>query len=394
MVAGALSFLDRQLLGAVAPTLKREFHLSNAQYGGLVSAFFLLYSISAPLAGAFVDAVGLNVGAATAVVIWSVACGSVGLVQSLPGLMACRMALGLGEAGSIPAGAKAGALYLEPEELGLRGALGAAEIAIGGTAAPLLVAALAPQFGWRAVFLLCGVMGLFWVPLWLYTARQVPPQAKWSRSATAFGRTLLANRRLWSVAAAFGLGLAYYSLWANWTTVYLVEEHHLTELDANRQFAWAPPVFGMLGALSSGILTFYWIRRGMAPLTARLRACWHFVPLLLVGMAVPFLPTPVLAVATIGVSLLGFQSILNNIFILPIDLFGARPAGFTTSLLIASGAAAQAVMSPLIGVLVDRIGFTVVCLAAPLLPLLGIWLVQTSLGGDANGPTDPEATGH
>lgn len=394
MIAGILSYLDRQVLAALAPTLKREFQLSNTQYGGLVSAFFLLYSIAAPFAGLFIDMVGLNTGAVTAVTVWSVACAAAGLVQSLPALMVCRMGLGLGESGAVPAGAKAGAMYLEPEELGLRGAAGAVDIAIGSTAAPLLVAALAPVYGWRSVFLFCGLLGLFWAPLWLYTARRIPPQAKWSRSREAPGWTLLRNRQLLSVAVAFGLGLAYYSLWANWTTVYLVEARHMSQLEANRQFAWIPPVFAMLGALSSGVLTFYWIRRGVGALTARLRACWLFVPLLLVGAAVPFLPSATLAVAAIGISLLGFQSILNNIMIMPLDLFGSRPAAFSTSLLISAGAAAQALMSPLIGALVDRYGFTAVCVGAPLLPLLGIWLVQLSLGEEANRAAKPGAPGY
>ncbi len=385
MGAGILSFLDRQLVGALAPTLMREFQLSNAQYGGLVSAFFLAYSVSAPVAGLFVDAVGLTAGAATAVATWSVACSAVGLAPSLPALMACRMGLGLGEAGGGPASAKIAAVYLRSEELALRGAMGAIEIAIGATTAPLLVAVLAPVYGWRSVFLLSGLLGLLWVPLWLYTTRRIPPLTGRSKSAGSRAWTLLKNRQLWSVALAFGLGMAYYSLWANWTTVYLVEERHMTELAANRQFAWTPPVFAMLGALSSGVLTFYWIRCGMRPVTARLRACWYAAPLLLVGMAVPFLPSTPMAVAAIGLSLLAFQSILNNIFVMPVDLFGAGPAAFSTSLLIASGAAAQAVMSPLIGTLVDDAGFTAVCVAAPLLPLLGIVLVQRSLGAGTHG---------
>src|SRR5262245_61248977 len=65
-----LSFLDRQLLAAVAPMLRVEFGLSNADYGTVVSAFSIAYMLVTPFAGWFVDRVGLNVGATGAMAIW------------------------------------------------------------------------------------------------------------------------------------------------------------------------------------------------------------------------------------------------------------------------------------------------------------------------------------
>ncbi len=96
------------------------------------------------------------------------------------------------------------------------------------------------------------------------------------------------------------------------------------------------------------------------------------------------MPTPALAVAAIGVSILAFQSILNSITVLPPDLFGARNAAFAVSLLISTSAATQAVFSPLIGLAVDRFGFGAVCMAAPLLPLTGTWILQVFVGGHAS----------
>lgn len=50
-----LNFLDRQLPSAVAPTLKTDFHLSDADYGAIMSAFSLTYAVMAPFAGALLD---------------------------------------------------------------------------------------------------------------------------------------------------------------------------------------------------------------------------------------------------------------------------------------------------------------------------------------------------
>jgi ACS family hexuronate transporter-like MFS transporter len=379
ILASTLNFLDRQLLAALAPTLKSEFHLSNTQYGGLVSAFHLVYALAAPFSGLFVDRLGLNLGASVAIIVWSLAAAATGLTQTLRGLMACRMGLGLGESAGIPSAAKAGATYLEPAELGLSGGLGSASVHLGSIAAPLIAAVMAPRYGWRSVFILCGLLGMLWVPLWLFTSRHIPPQTGARMPPRTPARELLRNRQLWAVALAFGLVLTLYTLWSNWTTIYLVQERHLTQLEANQRFAWLPPVFAVLGAFLGGALTFHWIRGGMGALAARLRACWFTAPLLLVGAAIPFLPSATLAALAIGISILSFQNILNNITVMPIDLFGARPAAFTNSVLISVGAVTQALVSPVIGSAVDRFGFTAVCIAAPVLPLLGLWLLHVSV---------------
>ncbi len=67
LFSSMLNYLDRSLLAAVAPALKLEFHLTNQDYGKVVSVFSILYATVAPLAGLFIDHVGLNAGASIAV---------------------------------------------------------------------------------------------------------------------------------------------------------------------------------------------------------------------------------------------------------------------------------------------------------------------------------------
>src|SRR5215472_4729961 len=79
LLSSTLNYLDRQLLAAAAPTLKSEFHLSNAEYGQLLAVFSIVYASTAPFAGAFIDRVGLNVGVSVAVLTWSIASAATGL---------------------------------------------------------------------------------------------------------------------------------------------------------------------------------------------------------------------------------------------------------------------------------------------------------------------------
>src|ERR1700733_12410741 len=63
VLSNVLKFLGRQVLSSAGPALKTDFHISNTQYGFVISAFSLVYAATTPFAGLFIDRVGLRVGA-------------------------------------------------------------------------------------------------------------------------------------------------------------------------------------------------------------------------------------------------------------------------------------------------------------------------------------------
>lgn len=373
VLSTALSFVDRQVLAALAPLLKDEFHLSNEGYGYIVSAFSLAYAVFAPVAGLFIDRVGLNRGITAVVAFWSVAGVATGLTGGLASLLACRAALGAAESGGIPATAKGFALYLQPRERAMGTALNQVGITLGMMAAPLLVGWLATTYGWRAAFVATGIAGFAWIPLWWVTARRVPVPAPPAESGPA---TMPARDwRLWALAAANILMMTVYSLWMNWTTVFLVSTHGLTLAEANRQFAWVPPVFASLGGLSGGWLSMRWAKAGSGLYAARLRVCVVSAVLLTSTALVPLAPGAGLATALISVSFFMAVAMSANIYAMPLDLFGAGRAAFAVSVLTASYGLMQTVVSPLFGRMIDRYGFGPVCGVAGVLPLASLALL-------------------
>lgn len=373
VLSTALSFVDRQVLAALAPLLKDEFHLSNEGYGYIVSAFSLAYAMFAPVAGLLIDRVGLNRGITAVVAFWSVAGVATGLTGGLASLLACRAALGAAESGGIPATAKGFALYLQPRERAMGTALNQVGITLGMMAAPLLVGWLATTYGWRAAFVATGIAGFAWIPLWWVTARRVPVPAPPAESGPA---TMPARDwRLWALAAANILMMTVYSLWMNWTTVFLVSTHGLTLAEANRQFAWVPPVFASLGGLSGGWLSMRWAKAGSGLYAARLRVCVVSAVLLTSTALVPLAPGAGLATALISVSFFMAVAMSANIYAMPLDLFGAGRAAFAVSVLTASYGLMQTVVSPLFGRMIDRYGFGPVCGVAGVLPLASLVLL-------------------
>ncbi len=373
-----LNYLDRSLLAAAAPILIQEFHISNSQYGQINSAFALVYAATAPFAGLFLDAVGLNAGIIAAVAVWSLAGALTPLASTLPLLVLTRMVLGVAEAAGIPSTGKGFATYLDPKELALGTASNSIGVTLGGILAPLVLAAIAPRWGWRTAFVLSGALGFLWIPLWWITARAVPRQPA-PRSAPVSLDELVSDVRFWGVVATNSFIMMLFALWTAWTTVYFVRAWHFSVGDANRYFAWIPPVFGGLGGFGGGWIMLRWIKSGMAPVDARLKLAGIAAVLLLFSAAVPFMPNAPYAAAAISLSSFLTMALSVAVYALPVDLFGAPRAGFSIAALTSAYGLMTAVLSPFIGYMVDSNLLNEAILGLSITPLIGYGILKRTI---------------
>jgi len=373
-----LNYLDRSLLAAAAPVIINEFHLTSAQYGEINSAFSLVYAFTAPLAGLFLDAVGLNLGMMTAVGVWSLAGALTPLAATLPLLFLTRVVLGVSEAAGIPSTGKGFATYLEPKELALGTASNSVGVTLGGILAPLVMAAMAPRWGWRWAFVVCGVAGLVWIPLWWATA-QVTPKQPASKTAPAPLGDVLADRRFWGVVFTNMFVMMLFALWTAWTTLYFFKVWHFPVEIANRYFAWIPPVFGGLGGFGGGWIMLHWIKGGMRPVAARLRLAGFAAAFLLLSATIPLMPTAPLAAAMISLSSFFTMALSVAVYALPVDLFGPARAGFSIAALTSAYGLMTAVLSPLIGMMVDRDAFGTMIAVFSVTPFMGYAILRMTI---------------
>jgi len=215
---------------------------------------------------------------------------------------------------------------------------------------------------------------LLWIPLWLWLSRTQRSQVKTlpsERTPLRVGR-LLREPGLWALVIASLLLMPLYSLWTNWTTVYLVRERGLSTTDANLHYAWIPPIFAMLGGVTGGWFAMYRARQGTPVQNARFNVCAWAAAALLLTATIPILPRAGWATAAIGLSFFCTLCISINIYAMALDLFGTSHASFVFSLLTASYGLMQTVISPLIGSWVDRHSFNAVCSLGAVTPLCGI----------------------
>ncbi len=155
-----VNFLDRNIIGAVAEPLRKEWGLSDSALGMLGTAFTLLYAILGVPLGRLADTRTRTWILAVGGLVWSVLTAASGLARNFGELFAARLGVGVGEAVCSPAAtALIGDLYpanqrsraLSVFMLGLPLGLGLG-YAIGGWAAQ--------SYGWRASFYIAGIPGV------------------------------------------------------------------------------------------------------------------------------------------------------------------------------------------------------------------------------------------
>ena len=157
-----LSFVDRQVLNILSPTIIKDTGLTAQDFTTATSFFFLTYTLGNPVWGSVLDRVGLRVGMLLAVGVWTAASMSHALMASFAGFALARAVLGIGEGGTFPGGLRT-AVETLPPSLRARGiALSFSGGTIGAVMMPLLLGPLAITYGWKTAFVAkcCGCRAL------------------------------------------------------------------------------------------------------------------------------------------------------------------------------------------------------------------------------------------
>jgi ACS family hexuronate transporter-like MFS transporter len=103
--ATTVNYIDRQVIGLLKPVLEKDLGWREADYGWIVFAFQAAYAAVMPLAGRFIDAMGVRLGYLIAVDVWLCPYGHA-LAANAMEFGIARFALGLGESANFPAALK------------------------------------------------------------------------------------------------------------------------------------------------------------------------------------------------------------------------------------------------------------------------------------------------
>jgi MFS transporter, ACS family, hexuronate transporter len=364
-----INFIDRQTLSVLAPVLRQRLHLSNVQYGRVVSAFqFGMMSGEFPM-GWLMDNVGVRLGLGGAVLWWSLATAAQSVTRSGVQLGMVRYWMGTGESGNYPGGIKTIFRIFSRGERTLAIGIFNTGSMVGSTIAPPLVVYLAQRYGFRSAFLVPATLGLLWVPLWIANVRGAESQQREQAQSISL-RQLLGESSAWAVMLCrFFIGPVIQFYWY-WIPSYLFEVRHLT-LTQVGFLGWIPFLLGDTGGILGGWCAGWLQRRGLSIYNVRRVTMFSSAALCVASLAVPFIASIAIAFLAIGLAMLADNFLSANMYGAITDLFDDRAVGRATGLTGVAGGLSGLLFPLLTGYLVDRYSYAPVFVLIAFMPLAG-----------------------
>ena len=276
-----VNYFDRVNLSVSQAALHDSFGISTVTFGFLLSAYSWTYAALQLPAGLILDRFGVKLVGRIGTLLWSVASFAAAVSTGLTGFLGARLLLGVGEAPTFPANAKAVGYWFPVEERSLATAIfdSAAKFApaIGIPALGLLLL----RFGWRWSFAATGVISLFYFVLFCVFYRNPSEDKSLSaaerdfilrggaqpedRVKTARGAPLgylLRQRKVWGLVLGFASYNYTFYLLLTWMPSYLSSTHHL-DLMHSAMYTSVPWLFATFtDILMGGWLVDKLIQRG------------------------------------------------------------------------------------------------------------------------------------
>ena len=363
------NYIDRNSLSVLKTTLQSVLGWDDVDYGWITTAFTFAYAMFPSLIGFFVDKFGVKKALAGALVIWSVAAATHGLVATVVGFMIVRFVLGLAEAANFPASIKAVAMWFPQKERAL-----ATGIFNSGTSVGVIVSfgtvALATKFGWQAAFVAIGAIGLIWLVFWqkLFDAPENHPKVgaaelAYIRAGTPVATksmkvpwpVLLRYREIWPFLIGKFLTDPVWWFYLFWLPSYLERERGLKALTSA---AWVGVIYAgsSVGSILGGWLSGKLMKLGWTVGKARMTTMM---------LAAIFMPGSILAyyaesfttcILFITLATACHQAWSANLFTNATDLFPQKVSGSVVGLGATAGGIGGMFMTLLVGLAVQWTG--------------------------------------
>lgn len=250
-----LNYLDRTVLGIAAPAMSGDLGLSPAQLGLLFSAFSWSYALAQVPGGWLLDRVGVRVTYLLALVFWSGFTLLQGFASGMASLLAFRLGLGVSEAPCFPANSRVVAAWFREEQRARATAVYTVGEYVGLACFGPALFWIASRFGWRALFLVVGGVGVAFGMVWWFLYRDPAAAVTGTARETirwAQASRLLRSRKIWGASLGQFGGNSTLVFFLTWFPTYLAKERSLDWMRAGF-FATLP-----FWAAAGGVLLGGW----------------------------------------------------------------------------------------------------------------------------------------
>lgn len=266
---GIITFLDRINIAVAGSDIMNDLMLNEKQWGKVLGAFILSYSLFQIPLGLWGDKKGQRLVLTAIVVWWSVFTGMTGIASAYASMLIIRFMFGIGEAGAYPNMTSAIGRWFPKNETGkAQGYIWGAS-RFGGALAPITVIPLMAWLGWRITFMIFGAIGVVWGIVWYIWFKDNPRQLKGisekelselenieekkTKVKTPWG-IILRKKQFWLL-----LSMYWFYVWGSWFffswfPTFLERGRGFTKAELTYAVA-IPFLMGVLGNLAGGYLS-------------------------------------------------------------------------------------------------------------------------------------------
>jgi ACS family hexuronate transporter-like MFS transporter len=387
--ATTINYIDRQVLGILAPTLEKEIGWSEIEYGYIVTAFQAAYAIGLLLVGRLMDVVGTKIGYTISMVVWSLAAMAHAAARTAFGFGVARFALGLGESGNFPAAIKTVAEWFPKKERALATGIFNAGSNVGAVVAPLVVPWITLTYGWYEAFIVTGSIGFIWLIFWILLYETPRRSKRVSEAELAYINSdppeslekvpwvrLITYRETWAFMLAKFLTDPIWWFYLYWVPKFLNKEYGLTLQTLGLPLI-AIYLLADVGSVGGGWLSSMFIKRGWSinkgRKTAMLICALCVTPIVFAAQANSLW----MAVGILGLATAAHQGWSANLFTTTSDMFPRRAIGSVVGLGGMAGSIGGMLISTATGLILEFTGsYVTIFLVAGSVYLLALLVFQ------------------
>lgn len=276
-----INYIDRGALSVASKPLHDELGLGPAEFGLLSGAFFWIYALCQIPVGLILDRFGVTVISRVGALLWSIAAALTAIAPNFAAIFAARSFLGVAEAPTFPANAKATGYWFPRTERGLATSLFDAAAKFSNAIGVPLTAWLLVMFGWRGMFWTTAALSLvFFLLFWFFYRNPSedkrlthaertyireggaqPEAAEGAKRGASLGY-LLTQPKVWGLSIGFAAYGYLFALLLTWLPGYLQQTFGVNILKAGGYAFVAWMVGTITDLVVGGWLVDYLIKRG------------------------------------------------------------------------------------------------------------------------------------
>jgi len=275
-----VNYFDRVNLSVSHAALYATFGISDVVFGYLSSAYNLTYAICQLPVGVLLDRLGVRRVGRISTLLWSLASFAAAVTPSIGGFFGARFLLGVGEAPTFPANAKAIGLWFPSKERSFATSIFDAAAKFASAIGVPVIGVLLIKVGWRWSFAATGVISLLYFGLFSkiyrdpgedpklteaeasYIAEDESPRELLDlRSERASLSYLIRQKKVLGLAIGFGAYNYSFYLLLTWLPSYLSSALHV-DLLHSFLYTGVPWLFATVCDLAAGLTADALIQHG------------------------------------------------------------------------------------------------------------------------------------